>query len=207
MNILNIYWLRKTKRSFRKSNKILLDKIKNNADKCNTIEFIAVHFSKCFIDDLYALKKMSNFSDCYHYILLRTTIEQVIIFSYLIDNPDKVSSYLGGDIDENMKISETETDYIGIIKMVTEKRWTKQRIKDMSKIIDGNIEGNERSDGNLKIYEIYKFTSDYVHEPYFLKFHEEIEREESRTLKKDNKWMLAYVYAYFFEQYNKVIEF
>ena len=187
LNIVNIMHLRCTNNI---KNRKIKRAIKWNTDEVeiNSKDFIRVVFSECFFDDLMFLIKLKKRDSLYKYIVLRAIVEQTILFAYLMSNEEKIQEYLGLniDLDEVLDSARSNYDEIDLLKTLGEKRYKKMKVNKMSEIIDGNdIESKENSEGNLKIYQIYRLLSDYIHDAYFKQISSRTE-SKSNTFRKNH---------------------
>lgn len=128
------------------------------------IHSFVIHFSTSLLEDLnqisglyYSIKSVN-----YARIIYRTTIEHIILFAYILSQPQLIEEYYGGNINISnvIRAEEEEKNLIKALKYLTEKRKKKLGISEMSKILDDGTD----------IYNIYKQLCDYSHDNYYVSF-------------------------------------
>lgn len=158
-------------------NKILFDKLQNSPNFLYSTEFLKISFSENFLNDIEFLNEMSgtpNFKVRYANMIIRDVLEQVIEFIYLLEYPELIEQFMGGNI---------ETDDFDEDKFIEEylqfggKRYAggRKRISEMASSINEKVSVND----TLSLYDIYRILSEQCHNSYFLSNLDDIDEVET----------------------------
>lgn len=136
-------------------------------DTSKKIPFVTSIFINYILDDIEFVKTIRPVieNSRYIYSILRVTVEQVIIYKFLmrknVNNESLCEDYLGVNINlEN--IEEQSDDELELLKLLTGKRT--QLYKNIFKQMADKF---ENIDDETSLYRLYSMMADYVHNAYY----------------------------------------
>lgn len=146
-------------------------------DTSKKIPFVTSIFINYILDDIEFVKTIQPVieNSRYIYSILRVTVEQVIIYKFLmrknVNNESLCEDYLGVNINlEN--IEEQSDDELELLKLLTGKRT--QLYKNIFKQM---AEKFENIDDETSLYRLYSMMADYVHNAYYKSILSEVNEE------------------------------
>ncbi|MBE6095232.1 MAG: hypothetical protein E7199_07170 [Schwartzia succinivorans] len=141
-------------------------------DICS-IDFIKATFVEKILNDLrflVSIQKCREFKIRYENILLRSIVEQIIKFAYMVKHPDIISDFVGMKIDTDSQGFECTDDeqpsqILYKLKQLGQLRGKMIDVSAMA-IKIGEKDSDHRED-RLSLYDIYGLLSDEMHNSYY----------------------------------------
>ncbi|MBS4842571.1 hypothetical protein [Clostridium sp.] len=196
------------KNDSKKIMEIFNDEIEKNKERCfktgESVLTITSKFMKYIIDDIKVIEKFEcSIENKRHiYAILRVTVEELIIYKFLMNSKknrnELCNDFLGFNIDIDKLDKSGKSDFEKL-KELRGKRTTLY-----SNIFKKMASEFENVDGDTSLYNLYSMMADYIHNAYYEHILEEYNKEVWDGEEID--MIILTILGSFLETYNKVIE-
>lgn len=194
-------YLNKIIYSIQKNNSLYLDTLSNLTNVLSSEEFFKIQYGSIVSEDVELFLKIykSKYISYRHaLIILRSLVEQIIEFKYLIHNPSYREEFIG-----DIEYKHFEEFSVNDFRQLGSKRFNKMKIS-IAKMA-GDIGEKKDSDEELSLYSIYTILSEQVHNLVFhgmLNTTEMLEEgEQTEKFVEDNEIFIVFILDSFIKTY------
>lgn len=186
--------------------KIFDEEIENNKEKCykegQSILTVSTNFMRYIVNDIKFLKKIECCAENkrYVYSILRVSVEQLIIYKFLMHSENHREELCNDFLGLNINIQElNESDRSDLEKL---KALRGKRTTLYNNIFKQMASKFENVDDEISIYNLYSIMADYVHNAYYERMLEEYNKESWND--EFANTIILTILGSFLETYNKI---